>query len=399
MTARTADGGRRATRPAGPPPSQAEASPRRITIPGAREDRLFFAQVREDPKVEIAALAPRPTDRVVVVTSGGCTALSLLAAGAGEVHAVDLNRAQNHLAELKLAAVRSLGRRTAIAFLGGLPGSAEGRLATYARLRGALTPGARDYWDGRPAAIRRGVLNAGVSERFIGLVAWLVRHVVHTPERIDRLLACRTLDEQRALFAREWNTRRWRWLFAALLNRWAMSRAYDPAFFTHVGRSNFAQHFRQLAEHALTEVPVADNYFLHQMLTGRYPVEHPDGVPPYLGEAGARAVAAGAARLTLVDGSVVAYLRTLADRSVNGIALSNVGEWMTPPEIGALFAEVERVAAPGARVVFRNFVGWTELPADCTRLVEDGAFGAALIWRDRSVVQPRVVVCRVAEDG
>jgi S-adenosylmethionine-diacylglycerol 3-amino-3-carboxypropyl transferase len=83
---------------------------------------------------------------------------------------------------------------------------------------------------------------------------------------------------------------------------------------------------------------------------------------------------------------------------VNCIALSNVAEWMTPPEVQALFEAVERVAAPGARIVFRNFVGWTELPASCSRLVEDPAFGAALIWRDRSVVQPRIVVCRVAED-
>jgi S-adenosylmethionine-diacylglycerol 3-amino-3-carboxypropyl transferase len=380
-------------------PETRDATPvRRITLGGARDDRLVFAQVREDPRVEIAALAPRANDRVVVVTSGGCTALSLLAAGAGEVHAVDLNRAQNHLADLKLAAVRGLERRAAIAFLGGLPAQGDERVAAYDDVRSELTPAARSYWDRRHSAIRRGVLNAGASERFIGLVAWLVRHVVQTPDRVERLLACRTLDEQRALFAREWNTRRWRWLFEALLNRWAMSRAYDPAFFAHVGRAHFAEHFRRLAEHALTEVPVADNYFLHHMLTGRYPVDHPDGVPPYLSERGTRVLASIRRRLTLVDGSVSTYLRVLPDRSVNGIALSNVAEWMTPPAIRALFAEVERVAAPGARVVFRNFVGWTEVPEACPRLVEDTAFGAALIWRDRSVVQPRVVVCRVPED-
>jgi S-adenosylmethionine-diacylglycerol 3-amino-3-carboxypropyl transferase len=373
-------------------------SVRRISLSGACDERLVFAQVREDPRVEIAALLPRASDRIVVVTSGGCTALSLLAAGAGEVHAVDLNRAQNHLADLKFAAVRGLERRAAIAFLGGLPASGEERLATYADLRSELTPAAGSYWDRHHSAIRGGVLNAGVSERFIGLVAWLVRHVVQAPDGVERLLACRTLDEQRALFDREWNTRRWRWLFAAVLNRWAMSRAYNPAFFAHVGRADFAEHFRRLAEHALTEVPVADNYFLHQMLTGRYPVDHPDGVPPYLSEAGTRVVARIRRRLTLVDGSVSAYLRMLPDRSVNGIALSNVAEWMTPPEVRDLFAQVERVAATGARVVFRNFVGWTEVPEACTRLVEDTAFGAALIWRDRSVVQPRVVVCRVPED-
>jgi S-adenosylmethionine-diacylglycerol 3-amino-3-carboxypropyl transferase len=372
---------------------------RRIALETARTDRLYFAQVREDPRVEVAALAPRARDRVVVVTSGGCTALSLLAAGAGEVHAVDLNRTQNHVAEIKLAAVRRLDRLTAIAFLGGLPASGHDRWTAYMSLRDELTQPARSYWDCRRAAIRRGVINAGVSERFIALVSWLVRHLVQTPEGVRRFLACRTLDEQRTLFAREWDTRRWRWLFAALLNRWSMSRAYDPAFFAHVGRADFAEHFRRLAEHAFTDVPVADNYFLHQMLTGRYPVNEPEGVPPYLSEGGTQVILGRRPRLTLVDGSIATYLRALPDRSVNGIALSNVAEWMTPPEIRALFAEVERVAAPGARVVFRNFVGWTELPRESTRLIEDVAFGAALIWRDRSVVQPRVVVCRVPEDA
>ena len=89
----------------------------RVTLPDAVHDRLFFAQVREDPRAEIAALAPSAGETLVVVSSGGCTALSLLASGAGRVVAVDLNRTQNHLVELKAAACR-LGARVAIAFLG-----------------------------------------------------------------------------------------------------------------------------------------------------------------------------------------------------------------------------------------------------------------------------------------
>ena len=119
-----------------------EVRVRRITSPGSRDDRLFFAQVREDPRVEIMALAPRASDRVVVVSSGGCTALSLLAAGAGEVHAVDVNCTQNHLVELKVAAVSLLHRFDAIRFLGALPTGPADRLATYVKLRHELGSGA-----------------------------------------------------------------------------------------------------------------------------------------------------------------------------------------------------------------------------------------------------------------
>ena len=97
-----------ATRPVLPAPSPttrardaASGAVRRETLPGvAGGGRLYFAQVREDPRLELAALAPTPSDTIVCVGSGGCTALSLLAAGAGRVFAVDLNATQNHLVEL-----------------------------------------------------------------------------------------------------------------------------------------------------------------------------------------------------------------------------------------------------------------------------------------------------------
>ena len=379
------------------PSSARGARVSRTVLPDAVDDRLFFAQVREDPCVELRALAPERGGRFVAVSSGGCTALSLLGAGADEVYAVDVNRTQNHLVELKAAAVRRMDRPAAIAFLGAQPAAPGERLAAYAALRGQLTPDARAYWDARRDHVRDGVLRAGASERFIALVTRLVRHVVLTPARVDRMLACATVDEQRSLFAREWDTRRWRWLFDALLNRWTMSRAYDPAFFARAGLPSFAAHFRALAERALTALPVRGNYFVHEMLTGRYPVDVDGGVPPYLSDAGARTIAEGEGTLRLVDGGMTAHLRTLASGSVDGIALSNVCEWMSAPEIEALFAEVERVAAPGARVVFRNFVGWTDVPASCTRLRSDEAWGAALVATDRSVVQYRVVVCRVED--
>lgn len=364
----------------------------RVTLPGAVHDRLYFAQVREDPRAELAALRPGPDDEVVVVSSGGCTALSLLAAGAGRVTAVDLNATQNHLVELKTAAA-SLGARDAVAFLGALPSTR--RRATYASLREALTPAARRYWDGHACAVDAGVLGAGVSERFIGGVVAALLLAVHPRSRVDRLLACRTLEEQRALFEREWSTRRWRALFALLCNRAVLRNTYPAQFFEHVENPSFARHFRGLAERAITDLPVSSNYFLHQMLAGRYPVEEPGGVPPYLSAPGAASIASTRDRLTLVDGAMTTYLRSRPAASVQVFALSNICEWMTPPEVDALFREVLRTAAPGARLVYRNFVGWTELPAWCERIAPDHDLSARLSREDRSLMQRRVVACRV----
>ena len=50
---------------------------KRVALADAMRDRLYFAQVREDARAELAALRPTIADRVVVVSSGGCTALAL----------------------------------------------------------------------------------------------------------------------------------------------------------------------------------------------------------------------------------------------------------------------------------------------------------------------------------
>ena len=373
--------------------------PSRRTLADASEDRLFFAQVREDPRVEIEALALGPGQTAVIVGSGGCTALSLLATGPGRVVAVDLNAAQNHLAELKAVALAELDQEAAVRFLGGRPAPSAERLSTYGALRPTLSSFAGAYWDGRESTVADGVINAGVTERFIKAVVLVVRTAIHPPSRIRRLLACATLGEQRALYRREWDNRRWRLLFWALLNRAVFRRAYDPAFFRHVENPSFAEHFHGLIGHVLTEVPVSDNYFVHHMLTGAYP-EDPGGLPPYLQPDGAAVVAAGVDRLSLVDASYGAYLATCEDGSIDAFALSNICEWLDASQIDELFAEIVRTAAPGARLVFRNFVGWTEVPerwADV--VVEDRARGEALVAGDRSGFQRRVAVCRIAGDG
>ena len=364
----------------------------RTALADVAHDRLFFAQVREDPRAELAALRPQRDEEVVVVSSGGCTALSLLAGGAGRVVAVDRNATQNHIVELKAAAT-TLGTMEAVSFLGALPSAT--RLRTYTALRDLLSADARRYWDERPRIVAAGVLGAGVSERFIGAVVAALHVAVHPRARTNRLLACRSVEEQRELYEREWSTRRWRALFALLCNRLVLRNTYPPEFFAHVENPSFALHFRRLAEHAITDLPVSSNYFLHQMLTGCYPADEPDGVPPYLSRDGINVVASGRNRLELVDGGMTAHLRTRPARSVHCFALSNICEWMTPPEVEALFNEVLRTAAPGARLVYRNFVGWTPLPAWCERIVVDEPLSARLTHEDRSVVQRRVVACRL----
>jgi hypothetical protein len=56
------------------------------------------------------------------------------------------------------------------------------------------------------------------------------------------------------------------------------------------------------------------------------------------------------------------------------------------------------VAKPGARFCFRNFVGHTEIPERFRDvIIEDCEAGRRAILRDRSCLQSRIVICRIAK--
>ncbi len=357
------------------------------------ESRLLFAQCREDPLLEIDALKPRAQGRYVVVASGGCTALSLLARGAGRVDAVDINRSQNHMVELKAAALAALGTRDVLEFVGAAPSGPKQRLQAYDAVKGALGARAREWWDRRPTAIERGVLNAGATESLLRAVSAVLRWLVHPRARQEHLLACRSLAEQAAYYAGTWNSWRWRALFALLINRVVFRGTYPAAFFAHLERPSLSRHFLGTVAHGLSATPVASNYFLHHILKGSYPAGAPGGVPPYL-EPGLpwREVHE---RLALVDGGVTDHLRTLPAGSVDGVVLSNICEWLDTAEREALFGEIARVSRRGAVVCLRNFLGWTEIPAPWAARVRADASSERWIERDRSLMQRRFLRCEV----
>jgi S-adenosylmethionine-diacylglycerol 3-amino-3-carboxypropyl transferase len=69
---------------------------------------LVYNTCWEDPRIDRSALDLSENDDVLVITSAGCNALDYVLAGAGHIHAVDVNPRQNALFELKLAGIRRL---------------------------------------------------------------------------------------------------------------------------------------------------------------------------------------------------------------------------------------------------------------------------------------------------
>ena len=89
-----------------------------------------------------------------------------------EIVSVDFNAIQGFLLELKMAAIAEFDHRECLEFLGVYPGHA--RLEQLEAISDRLTPQAREYWQGEVRVIQRGVIYAGVWERYMQQVKFLL---------------------------------------------------------------------------------------------------------------------------------------------------------------------------------------------------------------------------------
>ena len=356
----------------------------RHTIGVSEEAKLGFAKVYEDPTFELAAI-DAAGGVVLGPSSGGDTALSFLAAGATEVIAVDVNATQNHHVELVYVALRNLSQPDALALIGAKSASPQRRLSLYGRVAPQLTEQARIWWDSHTRELGKGPLNAGSTEGGMALITGLMKLGLSSPGAMRRLLAATDAQTQREAFLNGVHTRRWRLGLRAALNPTTCRPLYRT-FFENIDASRFTESIREGINAAYRDVPIWENWYLHAMYEGEY---RDAAMPPHL-----QSDPASWGKLRLYDGNLTAALNSVEPRSLRGVWLSNVGEWLPQEEFGDLLRSSARAVQPGGRVVWSNFVPRDQpLPVDLTgqlRVIEPPEV------IDRSPIRYQRVVCEVS---
>lgn len=311
-----------------------------------------FGISQEDERTEAAALALGPDDRVLSVASAGDMPLSLLALGAAEVLAVDVDPSQLELTRLKLAAVCALPREDAARFLGFLPASSRRRLRWLDTVAAELPPTSAAFWRAHRAEVAGGAIWAGRFERYVRRLAPLLLALVGK-RRVEDFFAAPDLAAQRRLFDRSFGRGRVRALFRV---------AFHPAVFRRRGmdprslsqrdarRSLGDQYFDQLRQMG-TAVLARDNPLFQLMLLGR--TSGPDAVPAYLSEVGAARVRERRGALQLHLSDLAAWLEAAPPGAFDKAHLSNVPDWLDADAFDRVLRLVCARAASPARVVWR----------------------------------------------
>ncbi len=269
-----------------------------------RDNPVQFAVVREDPAVELALLARYSAPRVLLVGSGGCTALTIASAlPDADILLVDMNRAQLALVRRKVEALAA--------------GVTEGDWAL----------------DEDDAAALDG---CGNFESLFRVFRTILHEFVASDAEI--LEVVRGTRGVTALTEASY----WPVAFEMCFADAPLVAMFGPAAVQHAPKGAYPAYFQRAIGEGLSAADRATNRFLHQFLLGR---TLPEARPPFLtSPPAAPCFDYRQSRVEEVPG---------LDR-FDLVSLSNVMDWMPDDAAEALCRHAAAHMRVGATVVWRQ---------------------------------------------
>ena len=333
------------------------------------QDRLFaklfeglvYAQIWEDPVVDMAAMELKSHHHVVTIASGGCNALSYLVASPAKITALDLNRAHIALLNLKIEGLKRLPGWDAFYRFFGEADDKE-NLKNYGMwLKPHLEPQARNYWEARNwigfrrlNGFAKNIYRRGLLGKFIG-----TGHKLAKLYGLDMkaFLQCRSMKEQREFFDAKISP-----LFdRPLVKRMTKSPialfglGIPPAQYGALADGQPMQNvLRKRLEKLTCDFPLNENYFAWQAFSRRYAADASGPLPPYLQEENYGLLRRNASRIGAIQANMTHFLASADKASVDRVVLLDAQDWMNDVQLNELWRAIDHAATPQARVIFRT---------------------------------------------
>jgi S-adenosylmethionine-diacylglycerol 3-amino-3-carboxypropyl transferase len=349
-----------------------------------------YSSCNEDGRSELAALRLSVRDRVVCVTGSGARPLDLLLDGPGRVVSVDINPAQNHLLELKLAALKTLSYLEYAQVLG--LREFGGRRLLYDRLRQNLSERARAFWDHRPGLIERGVIYQGTWERYFRRLAGLVG--IFRGHRLRLLMTAGSIDEQASIWSNLWDDAAWR-AFVRIVSARAAWRWWlrDPGFHQFVPKTFcVGSYLLDCLTRSTRQFELSESAFASLLLTGRYSPGGP--LPLHLDPRHFDVLKSRADRIDIVTAPLARLLNSEPHGSIDAFSISDLSSYTAPDQYEESWRAILRSASSGARICERQFLVKRDLPPSIARHVtRDAGLEAQLLRSDTSIFYTFVIAC------
>lgn len=319
------------------------------------DKRLNYSLGNEDWSVEEQALQVKPGDCVICVTASGDRPMHLLMTDCKEILSLDMNRIQNYLLDLKMAAISQLDYEKYIDFLG--CNKTKNRYDIFKQIKPHLSKDSANYWENNKKMIQRGIIYQGVIERLTYVLAKVIKLI--RPKKNDVLFTFTDIDSQREYVEKVWDTAIWRKIFKAFLNSNSLKFVNDPglsSFDQSIKPGNYIyQKMRDYLNNTLaSESPLLQLIFLGKIL--------PNAYFPYLTHVGYQKIRSNISRLKYQTTNIVEFLNTHTPNEIDVFSMSDIASYMPQEVFERLLQGIYNTAKPEARFCIREFMSKRQIP-------------------------------------
>jgi len=311
--------------------------------------KINYSSSNEDSASERKSLQINSDDVVLCITGSGARSLDLLIDSPAAIVSIDLNPAQNHLLELKMAAFETLSYEKLLGFLG--IHQCDDREAKFEKMRTKLSPSALAFWEANRSLIRKGVLFCGTWER---LFRKMSKFAYFKRRKIRTLMEAQTLQEQREFWYKEWDNSSWRFFLRVLSSRFLwVNLVREPGAKLIQKDFDVYQYMHQRMEYLATNYHLKTNHYANLMFLGTYT----EGcvLPHHLRPENYACIRKNLNKIEIVTDSLTEYLSKQEGR-FSKFSLSDVSSYAPEEAYAAIWKNVIIAAKPNANFCERFFL-------------------------------------------
>ncbi|HET6989894.1 MAG TPA: DUF3419 family protein [Bacteroidia bacterium] len=281
---------------------------------------IRYANCWEDADILLEGLAAKPGCKHLSIGSAGDNSFSLLSTNPELVIAVDVNKIQLYLIELKKACIKNFNHEDVLKFLGFLP--SETRESSFNSVKNELSADAKKHWEKNIQQIKEGIIYRGKFENYFHLFSTRILPWIHSKKTVAELFLPKTREEQEKFYHEKWNSWRWKMLFRIFFSKYVMGKfGRDPEFLREVQVSVSDFIYNKAGKH-LQSAEAQKNLFLHFNLTGNFGTL----LPNYLQKGNFEIIKANIDRLKIKEGYAQDAIAEYG--KFHYMNLSNVFEYM-----------------------------------------------------------------------
>lgn len=311
-------------------------------------DFIRYANCWEDADILIKGLNPAPESKILSIGSAGDNSFSMLATNPKLVVAVDVNKIQLYLIELKKVSIQHLSYEELLSFMGFRP--SDKRELMFNQLKQHLSQEVREYWEKNIQQIKQGIISQGKFEKYFQMFSGKILPWIHSTSTTEKLFSTKSETEQKAFYDSTWNSWRWRLLFKIFFSKYVMGKyGRDPEFLKEV-KVPVGEHIFQKAGKHLQSIDAQNNFILRYNLTGSFG----NLLPHYLQPENYETVKRNLDKLEILEGYAEDAIKKYG--RFNCMNLSNIFEYMDSSLFSKTAQQLIDATEPGGKLAYWNLM-------------------------------------------